>query len=180
MQVAHDKGNQRGENALATMRARGLFALLSLSLGLLACEGMQDGLDSDVELVARNVVFPPGMSTCGIWPLDWNQFRIYSGEYQTGQCLRGQVGTWVPIVDFYTWPNGASLDRTIRSYAFGSPSSTGCHFFRAYWNYGWRPNEEPNPDSPLGEWEPACYSGARVVAMNVVPWDIRSFRSDSQ
>jgi hypothetical protein len=181
MQVAHDKGNQRGENAPATMRVRGLFALLSLSLGLLACEG-QEGLDSDVELVARNVLLPPGMSTCGIWPLAWSQFRIYSDYNQTGQCLRGQIGTWVSPFPFiegynYTWPNGVTLAGTIRSYALGSPSSTGCHFFRVYRNFGWTPSSDP--PSPLGGDVPACYSGPQIRIANA-SWEINSFRSDSQ
>jgi hypothetical protein len=175
MQVAHDNSPDKGENALATMKARGLLALLAL--GLIACEGMQDGLDSDVEGVARNVgevALPPGMSPCGIWPIKYSQFRIYSNDNLTGQCLRGQLGVWAGFLTDYTWPNGVSLDKTIRSFSVGSTSSGGCHVFRVYRDLSWISDRGIWPASPVETW--AC--SHQLVNVNVWFWPISSFRSD--
>jgi hypothetical protein len=161
------------------MKARGLLALLAL--GLLACEGagLQDGMDPDVEVVARNANIPPGLSTCGIWPITYSQFRIYSNDNQTGQCLRGPLGVWVGFLTDYTWPNGVRLDKTIKSFAVGAPSTGGCHFFRVYRDLGWISDLLIWPPSPYGERRPACYNGEQLVNENWWYWGISSFRSDS-
>jgi hypothetical protein len=149
------------------------IVLLACASAPVACGGIEDG---EVEL-AQNALLPPGMSSCGIWPIGWSQFRIYNNDNQSGQCLRGQLGTWVGFLSDYTWPNGSKLDRTIRSYAVGSPSSTGCHVLRVYREFLWVSNDNVWPPSPIAI--TACFSGPQLVNVNNDVWGISSFRTDS-